>query len=119
MTAVADVLADRTWRWRDEVDLHESIAAVLDEAGLPFEREVRLSPRDRIDFMVGDVGLEVKVAATTDAVYRQLRRYAAHSEVTSLVLFTACAHHLQLPPTVRSADRARTVALEVVNPRWV
>jgi hypothetical protein len=50
------------------------------------DREVSLSPRERIDIMVGPVGVEVKRAtAQRRAVLRQLERYAAHDSVKALV----------------------------------
>ncbi len=55
--------------------------------GHEVSREVSLGPKDRIDIMVGPVGVEVKRAtAQPRAVLRQLERYAAHESVRALVL---------------------------------
>lgn len=77
----------------DELRLQEEIEAVLSAHAHPYEREVRLTPGERIDFLVGEkgepgIGLEIKVAGSSTEVTRQLLRYAAHERVTGLVLFT-------------------------------
>ncbi len=77
-----------------ECRLHAAIAAALDRSGLAYEQEVVLSAKDRIDFLVGDVGLEAKIAGGRLAVWRQLERYAEHERIGSLVLVAAIA----MPP---------------------
>jgi hypothetical protein len=74
----------------DEKELQRQIAKVLTEAGLPFTREVRLSPASIIDFMVGTVGVEVKIRASISAksIYQQCERYCAFPEVAELLLVT-------------------------------
>lgn len=69
-------------------DLARALAGELDLSafGEAVTREVSLSPRERIDIMVGPVGVEVKRAtAQRRAVLRQLERYAAHDSVKALV----------------------------------
>lgn len=69
-----------------EADVQKSIAVALDEAGISCEREARLSDRDRIDFLVGDVGIEVKTMGSRSAVIRQLSRYAQSDDINELIL---------------------------------
>lgn len=87
-TDVAALISRCRFRYTDEIRLHEGIAAALAAAGVAFEREVALSPLDRIDFLVGDVGVEVKVAGAASRVDRQLARYAKHDRVAALILVT-------------------------------
>ena len=78
-------------RYRSRVTegaVQDDIASCLTSAGTTFEREVELGPTDRIDFMIGTVGLEVKVQGSANQVLRQLQRYAQSPRVTELVLFT-------------------------------
>lgn len=68
-------------------------------AGEPVEREVRLSHRDRPDFMVAGVAIEVKMnGAAPAAIIRQLLRYAEHDAVKAIVLATNRA--VVLPPSL-------------------
>lgn len=76
-----------------EAELQEAVAQVLRGAGVAFEREVALSPAGRIDFLVDDVGLELKIDGGTVAVVRQLQRYAASPRVSSIVLATTRVRH--------------------------
>lgn len=82
-----------------ERGLHEQVADLLAAAGLPVEREVRLADAERIDLLVGAVGVEVKVKGPANAVLRQLLRYARSDRVEALVLVTTRAAHLRLPRT--------------------
>lgn len=44
-----------------EKDVQAAIASAFDGAGITYRREVHLIPGDIIDFMAGDVGIEVKI----------------------------------------------------------
>ena len=60
-------------------------------------REVRLSVGERIDFLVYDVGIEVKIDGSVAALMRQAARYLRCDEVRSLVVVTTLARHRALP----------------------
>lgn len=85
---VARLLQRCRFRCQNEDDLQVAIATVLRDAQQEFEREVTLQPGDRIDFLVGTIGIEVKVAGRSSQVLRQLQRYARSDRVQSLVLVT-------------------------------
>lgn len=96
----------------DEKAAQTELGRLLTDAGIAHEREVRLGSsaqiektlitdlagtreqkritrhEDIIDFMVGDVGIELKLKGSPTAIYRQLERYAAHDQVQHLVLLT-------------------------------
>lgn len=74
-----------------EAAAHRAIGDTLERAGLDVQREVRLTERDRIDLMVGAVGIEVKVGHSRRRISEQLERYAALSQVQALVLATGTA----------------------------
>lgn len=79
--------------------LQQSLDDILSFAGEVFEREARLSPGNRIDFLVdGGIGIEAKVKYGRRAIYRQLARYAAEQAITSIVLVTGTA--LGLPASI-------------------
>lgn len=92
MTAdeVVELLGRFRFRHTSEEDLQRAIAQVLERSGVPFRREVKLGPRDRIDFLLdGGVGIEVKVKGSATQAARQLQRYAKSDQVTELVLVTS------------------------------
>jgi hypothetical protein len=60
------------------------------ETSHPMAPEVpRIKAAERIDFMVGRVGIELKVDGGNAEVLRQLDRYAASPDVDALVLITS------------------------------
>jgi hypothetical protein len=87
-TEIVMLLEAHRFRAPSEADLQLGIATVLEGAGVPFTREVRLSAGDRIDFLVGDVGIECKIDGSLAALIRQLDRYALRDRVGALVVAT-------------------------------
>ena len=72
-----------------EYDLHRLVMDALDAAGIPWDHEVRLAPRCRIDLLCGSVGVEIKRGKVEKArILEQLRRYAACPQVDALILVT-------------------------------
>lgn len=70
-----------------EADLHRMIGAQLAACGFSFRHEAFLAPGCRIDYLVGDVGLEIKKGKPRAAlVEQQLRRYAQSEGVASLIV---------------------------------
>lgn len=64
---------------------------LLQSHAFTFEREVRLSPADIPDFMIGGLAIELKIKGGKMDIYRQLRRYAQHDRVTRILLLTNVA----------------------------
>lgn len=91
--AVASAIKSQRYRYADEIQLQDGIAGVLAGAGIPAVREVSLTAADKIDFMAGRLGIEVKIAGQAAAVQRQLCRYAASAEVDELMLVTTRSAH--------------------------
>ena len=70
-----------------EYDLHRQIAQALTEKSLAFTHEHPLMPRCRIDFMVGDVGIEVKRRRPNKTtLLRQVERYMASDALSAVIL---------------------------------
>lgn len=91
--AVATAVRKYRFRFVAEDELQRGLLAAFEAEGLPAEPEARLTPRDCIDFLIGDIGVEVKVDGSAAEVERQLARYAASPLINSLVLITNCARH--------------------------
>ena len=120
-------LEGRRFNYQDEAELQIGIGEALREAGIHFQRERQLGqdrvdfflPQRNPDtpHMTGKalpgyrwnrhscsnpwdpkgIAVEVKVRGATNAVTRQLLRYAHYPEVTELVLITTLARHAQVP----------------------
>lgn len=75
------------YRFGNELELHTGIAAALDAAGIPYQREVVASPRDRFDFLCeGGIVIEAKVRGSASPAMAQCSRYADLQTVTGVVL---------------------------------
>ena len=104
------LLSRFAFRFASEADLQDGIETVLRDAGIAYERERILTKRDRIDFMVGGVGVEVKIAGGQAEVLRQLARYAGRVEVASLLLVTSRVQLGNMPPDI-CGKRLRVLSL--------
>ena len=109
---IVNLLARYRFRYRDEAQLQEGIARVLSDNHISFSREVSLTAQERIDFMVGAIGIEVKIHQPSSTVFRQLQRYARCDEVDHLVLVTALSKHAHLPKSINYK------ALDVIFLGW-
>lgn len=76
-----------------EAAMQSAIERILKEAGLKFQREHVFGPRDRIDFLIGRIGLECKVDMSKARVASQLLRYAERPEIDALLLVTSRHTH--------------------------
>ncbi len=82
-----------------EADLHALVGERLRESGLPCEHEARLGPGCRIDYLVGDVGVEIKKGKPAPrARLPQLARYARCEGLSALVVVTQ--RRVALPPSL-------------------
>lgn len=90
---LASLLEGYRFSCAGEAELQTAVADVLTKNGVPFEREARIGKGERIDFLVGGVGLEIKVEGSVTAIARQLQRYAMAPDVSELLLATTRVAH--------------------------
>lgn len=93
---LAQLIYRTVYRFSGERALQDGIEILLKNRGIEYLREFSLSPRDRIDFMVGKIGIEIKVDSSASQVQRQLWRYAEDDRVSSLILVTTKMAHKQI-----------------------
>ena len=111
---IAAAISANRYRYNQETQLHEAIEQVLAEAEIAAVREAHLTSAERIDFLAGRVGIEVKIAGRAPDVQRQLRRYAASPDIGALVLVTTRARHRGMPREI-SGKPVRVVWLSGVT----
>ncbi len=103
VATVVDIIRRTRIDLSNEKVSQSDLAQSFEESRILFTREVRLSKSDIIDFMIGSIGIEVKLhGANKKAVYRQLCRYATHERVSSLILATNLS--MGLPETIEGKD---------------
>lgn len=69
--------------------VQRGLARLFEAEGVAFEAEVVLAPSDRIDFLIGRVGVEVKIGHPRRAILRQLERYARSDRVDVILLVSS------------------------------
>lgn len=112
VSAVVRLLSSHRFQWSSEAELQAGIALVLDEAGIPHEREAVLAGAGRIDFLLPDgIGLEVKVEGAPAGVARQVLAYARHPGITALIVVTARAGTVALLPSSSNGKSIHVVSL--------
>lgn len=72
-----------------EAAAQRGLAKLFEAEGIPFEAELRLTAADRIDFLIGRVGVEVKIGQPRRAILRQLERYAGSDRLDELLLVSS------------------------------
>lgn len=96
-SAIVQLLCSSRYTYSDETELQGLLVDVLSECH-QIQREVRLTPRCRIDLIVdGRVGIEVKIDGSAVAVAQQIQRYARTGRLEALVLATTRIEHASLP----------------------
>jgi len=96
-----------------EMDIHQMAAKRLEEAGLAFVHEARLAPGCRIDYLVGNIGIEIKKSKPdAAAVKKQLMRYAACDGISAIILLT------QRTVNVPKSVLGKPVYVIVLNQLW-
>ena len=99
---IIDLLARYRFHYSNEAQLQTGIDKAFLANGISFEREVPLTSSERIDFMVGIVGIEVKIHQASNTVLRQLQRYALCNEIQHLLLITPLSKHVLLPKAIHN-----------------
>jgi len=81
---------------RTQADLHKHLCDSLPGIKDAIVREVRLCPEDIADIWVNGIVIEVKLKgnSSAQAIYRQVKRYARHEPVKSVILATNIAMDL-------------------------
>lgn len=86
LNAIANHLGRYAYRYSSEVRLHESLAKVLETHGIVFERERILDAKNRADFWVDGIVIEVKVAGSMSEALGQVDRYINLPDVKGVIL---------------------------------
>lgn len=100
LATLATHLASFQFNFITEKDLQQAIEEALKQKGVEFAREADLGPQGVIDFLVGRLGIEIKIKGSPSSVGAQVLRYCESDQVDGLLLVTAKARLAQIPPTV-------------------
>lgn len=88
---LARFIGSQRYDCTDEYAMQDGIAFALAGNLTSFVREAILTPTERIDFLVGDIGVECKVDGSAVATARQVFRYLSLPRLAGLILVTSRA----------------------------
>lgn len=88
LKGIGRLLAGFGYRYGSEIQLHQALSAVLDQAGHAHVREYRLDASNRADFWLDGLVIEVKVAGSLADALRQVGRYITLQHVRGVLLAT-------------------------------
>jgi len=71
-----------------EEELKLQIAEILKEHNFNFKKEFTLDSKNRLDFFIEGLAVEVKIKGSAMSIYRQCVRYCNFDEVKGLFLLT-------------------------------
>ena len=101
MAKASAAIAAFGYNFSTEEEFQTGLAKALASGGVEFRREVILSKRDRIDFMLdGGVGIEVKIDGSISALTRQIFRYAELPEINGLLVVVSANRLANLPTEI-------------------
>lgn len=83
---ICRVLSSCRFNIQDEKSLQDGIAEVLEKHGIAFKREERLDARNRPDFLIGSLAIEVKTKGSIADFLRQAHRYLENDAVSALMV---------------------------------
>lgn len=96
MTDLVHLLEGYRYDASSEDAVQRGIGQVLSGAGIDHEREVKVEC-GRLDFLVGATAIEVKLDGGTNALIRQLLRYAQLGNVAEIIVATTRNRLAQVP----------------------
>lgn len=99
---IGNMLFNHCPRCDTEAELQTAIGEILKDHAIQYKREWRLNEKDRIDFLIGGLGIEVKITGSRSDLIRQLHRYAQSEQIDSLVLVTTLLRHRDLPTEINA-----------------
>lgn len=95
--SLAELLSSYRYKYITETDLQNGIEEVLIKSGIAYKRELSLSTRDRPDFLIDEIAVEVKIKGTLSQLLRQITRYVSHKEVSTVLVVGTPAWLNQIP----------------------
>lgn len=86
LASVVAQLDRYSYRYSSEKKLHEALASILKASGIAFEHEYVLDAKNRADFWIDGIVLEVKVDGSMADALRQVTRYINLPQVEGVIL---------------------------------
>lgn len=98
INTIAKLLQGKRLSLQIEKKTQTEIEQILMDASVMYNREFALSKGSIIDFLIEGIGIEVKLKASSKAIFQQLLRYSQFEEIKGIILVTN--KFIKLPPSM-------------------
>ena len=93
VTELKKILGTGRYDLQDEKVIQMQISDALTAPDINHVRELRLSPKDIIDFYLptcdeNGIGIEIKLSGNAKIIYKQLERYCKYPQISEIILIT-------------------------------
>ena len=89
----------RIKRTMDEIEIQREVELQFRSHKIPYDREVRLAPRCRLDFLVDSIAVEVKKRRPAKArLVRQIEKYASLPNIKGVII--VLERHIDIPEII-------------------
>jgi len=85
---IIKLLSTKRFIITDEKELQKSIEDVFKASGAQYKREFILDQKNRPDFFIDGIAIEIKIKGNAKKIYKQCERYCQFNNVKSLLLIT-------------------------------
>ena len=106
------LLSSVRFRFKDELELHHGMELLFEQHKVKYEPEAVLTPQDRIDFLVGSIGIEAKVDYSLNQLIRQLHRYTKSAKITEIIVLSTKSAHRNAPHLING----KPIYVVILNP---
>lgn len=86
---IIELLKKQRFPLENEKRTQSKISEILTKENIDHKREVNLSDKDIVDFMIDDIAIEVKIKGSAMSIFRQCNRYCESIEVKTLILLSS------------------------------
>ena len=100
LSQILPLLSKHRFHFQSELELQYGVEQLLKTARIKYSREHSLSSHDRIDFLVGSLGIEIKVGGSMTELLRQVHRYLEYPEIQEMLIITSRIKHAGLPKEI-------------------
>ncbi len=88
ITDILQLLKQQRFSLHNEKVLQTEMETFLRDNAYVFQREHHLSKDSIIDFMIGSIGIEIKITGNPKSIFKQCLRYCEFEEVSAIILVT-------------------------------
>ncbi|WP_347990044.1 hypothetical protein [Methylomonas sp. AM2-LC] len=101
---IETILLNYKFRFSCENELQTGIENVLQISNIEYVREKSISKRDRPDFIIDGIAVEIKIKGSLSTAIRQVARYASHDDIRAVLVIGTPFWILRIPKRLHEKE---------------